>query len=89
MLQLAGTNLCGYYICDYIYNATFSKDSGYSKKDFDVRKQHYSQFCVEFHSYIYMHVLTPFFKLALGAGGRTPTTRSHKNNSRGIGGILS
>ena len=40
-------------------------------------------------SFIHIYVLTPFFKLALGAAGGTPTTRSHKSNSRGIGGILS
>ena len=40
-------------------------------------------------SFIHIYVLTPFFKLALGAAGGTPTTRSHTSNSRGIGGILS
>ena len=40
-------------------------------------------------SFIHIYVLTPFFKLALGAAGGNPTTRSHKSNSRGIGGILS
>jgi hypothetical protein len=40
-------------------------------------------------SFIHIYVLTPFFELALGAAGTTPTTRSHNSNSRGIGGILS
>ena len=43
--------------------------------------------CVEFHSYIY--VLTTFFKLDVSDAGWTPTTRSHRSNSRGNGGILS
>ena len=29
------------YVCEYIYNETFSKKGGHSKEDFDVRKQHY------------------------------------------------
>ena len=40
-------------------------------------------------SFIHIYVLTLFFKLALAAAGWTPTTWSHKSNSRGIGGILS
>src|ERR1041385_4383090 len=39
-------------------------------------------------SFIHIYVLTPFFELDLGAAARTPTTRSHNSNSRGIGGIL-
>ena len=40
-------------------------------------------------SFIHIHVLTLFFNLAVADAGRTPTTRSHTSNSRGIGGILS
>ena len=40
-------------------------------------------------SFIHIYVLTPFFKLDVADAGWTPTTRSHKSNWRGIGGILS
>ena len=53
--QEGGNNLCGYYICEFIYNST--PERGYSDEQYEVRKQ-YSQFYfitinwVEFHSYI-------------------------------------
>ena len=40
------------------------------------------------HSYIYMYVLTPLFKLDVSDAGCTPRTRSYASNSGGIGGIL-
>ena len=38
--------------------------------------------------HIYMHVLTPFFKLALGASGTTPTTGSHKRIQEELAGFF-
>ena len=39
-------------------------------------------------SFIHIYVLTPFFKLDVADAGRTPTTRSHTRNSRGIAGFF-
>ena len=67
-------------------------DKGRILEKLDVRKQ-YSQIyfitinCVEFHSYIYIYILTPFFKLDRPEEGWTPTRVSPTSNSRGIGGI--
>ena len=75
MWQQPGTNLCGYYICEFIRQHTTERGR-MTPKQFEVRKQN-SHFyfitinCVEYHSYIY--ILTPFFKLDLADAGRTPT----------------
>ena len=85
--QPDGTNLYGYYVCDFIRERTVEK--GKVLEQFYVRKL-YSQFsfitinCVELHSYI----LNPFFKLGRTEAGHSPTTVSPASNLRGIGGIL-
>ena len=65
--QPQGTNLCGFYICEYIRWATSERRP--NANQFDVRKQ-YSHFyfitinCVEFHStYIYISILISFLKM--------------------------
>ena len=80
-------NLCGYYVCEFIYQTTCEK--GRALEQLEVRKQ-YSQFfycdqlCLV--SFIY---IDPFFKLDRTAAGRSSTTRSRTSNSRGNCGILS
>src|SRR3990170_8132630 len=64
--QEARNDFCGYYVCEFIYNATAFNKRGYSQKQYDVRKQKYSQFyfitiiCVEFHSYTCIDPLLQF-----------------------------
>ena len=63
--QEAGNDFCGYYVCEFIYNATASNKRATLKK-YEVRKQKYSQFyfitiiCVEFHSYTCIDPLLQF-----------------------------
>ena len=65
--QEAGNDFCGYYVCEFIYNAMTSNKRGYSEKQYEVRKQKYSQFyfitiiCVDqFHSYTCIDPLLQF-----------------------------
>ena len=63
--QPPGTNLCGFYVCEYIREATSERKP--DSNLFQVRKQ-YSQFyfitinCVEFHS-THISILISFLKI--------------------------
>ena len=70
--QEQGNDFCGYYMCEIIYNATLKNKRGYSKRQYEVRKQKYSQvyfitiISVEFHSHI---CIDPLLQIRRGRCG--------------------
>jgi hypothetical protein len=81
------TNLCGFYVCEYI--RWYTSERRAHSTDFDVRKKD-SQFfllssiVLSFIQLIYIHI--DLLKVVSDTG-EAPTNPAHTSNSRGAGGM--